>query len=58
VAEQLGLAMANHAIGTMIGDAITFARTSAGAGLGAYPEIARWMPHYRASARARRRRSR
>ena len=51
VAEQLGLAMANHAIGTMIGDAITFARTSAGAGLGAYPEIARWMPHYRLARR-------
>ena len=46
LAEQLGLAMANRPIGARLGDAVTFARVSVGAGLGSYPAIARFWPPY------------
>jgi CRP-like cAMP-binding protein/cytochrome P450 len=52
VGEQVGLAMANRALGEHLQDAMTFARVSIGAGLGSYPALARWSPRYRL-ARAR-----
>jgi hypothetical protein len=52
VSEVLGLAMANRSLGNLLRDAVTFARVSIGAGLGAYPAIARlWPPYLRAKAR-------
>ena len=46
VGEQLGLAMANRPLGELLGDAVTFARYSVGAGLGAYPAVMARFPHY------------
>jgi cytochrome P450 len=46
VGEQLGLAMANRPLGELLGDAVTFARFSVGAGLGAYPAVMARFPHY------------
>ena len=46
VGEQVGLAMANRPLGEHLRDAITFARVSIGAGLGAYPAFARLSPRY------------
>jgi CRP-like cAMP-binding protein/cytochrome P450 len=52
VSEVLGLAMANRSLGNLLQDGVTFARVSIGAGLGAYPAIARlWPPYLRAKAR-------
>jgi cytochrome P450 len=50
-AEQLGLAMANTPIGDALGDAVTFARFSVGAGLGAYPAVTARLPHYQLAKR-------
>jgi CRP-like cAMP-binding protein/cytochrome P450 len=46
IGEQVGLAMANRSLGDHLRDAVTFARVSIGAGLGAYPALARFSPRY------------
>lgn len=51
VGEQLGLAMANTPLGSMLPDAVTFARFSVGAGLGAYPTFMANFPNYQQAKR-------
>ena len=46
VGEQLGAALAHHALGDRLPDAVTFARFSVGAGLGAYPRFMARFPTY------------
>jgi len=51
VAEQLGYALVSQPLGEMLPDAVTFARYSVGAGLGAYPTFMARFPNYRAAKR-------
>ena len=46
VGEQLGAALAHHALDDRLPDAVTFARFSVGAGLGAYPRLMARFPNY------------
>lgn len=49
VGEQLGAALVGRALGGDLADAVTFARYSVGAGLGAYPTFMARFPHYLAA---------
>jgi cytochrome P450 len=51
VGEQLGRALVSQPLGEMLPDAVTFARYSVGAGLGAYPTFMARFPNYRAAKR-------
>src|SRR5262249_52894375 len=51
VGEQLGRALLSQPLGEMLPDAVTFARYSVGAGLGAYPTFMARFPNYRAAKR-------
>lgn len=46
VGEQIGAALAHHALGNRLSAAITFARFSVGPGLGAYPSFMARFPNY------------
>jgi cytochrome P450 len=51
VGDQMGGAIVDAPLGERLKDAVTFARFSVGAGLGAYPDFLAHAPHYRLAKR-------
>jgi cytochrome P450 len=51
VGDQLGEAIVHTPLGDRLKDAVTFARFSVGAGLGAYPDFLAHAPHYKLAKR-------
>jgi cytochrome P450 len=51
VGDQMGEAIVRTPLGDRLKDAVTFARFSVGAGLGAYPDFLAYAPHYKIAKR-------